>query len=238
MADLDDYTALITSEHRDKPKFMAMVEMLSAPLVDVMNVLGGMPALFDLDSAVGDQLDTLGEWIGLSRNVSAPLAGIYFSLDVDGLGFDQGVWKGPFDPETGLVALDDETYLMTLRAKIAANHWDGTPDSAADILDALAPAGTLIFLEDHCDMSIAINLAGIQPSALYLALLKQGLLSLKPEGVLVNYQITSAQGAPLFGFDMDNQYIGGFDRGAWGVTSLALPNQLDYTFILDQSILS
>ncbi|WP_186163593.1 DUF2612 domain-containing protein [Burkholderia gladioli] len=238
MADIDDYLGLITSEHRAEPRFMAMAEMLAAPLVDLMNVLGGAPALFDLDSAVGEQLDTVGEWIGLSRNVSTPLSGIYFSFDVPGLGFDQGAWKGPFDPETGLVALDDATYLMTLRAKIAANHWDGTPEGAADILDALAPAGTHVFLEDHCDMSITIGIAGIQPSALYYALLKQGLLSLKPEGVLVNYRITSGQGAPLFGFDIDNQYVGGFDQGAWGVEFLALPNQLDYTFILDQSTLS
>lgn len=238
MADLDDYTALITSEHRPAPRFIGMAEMLAAPLVDLMNALGGMPAQFDLDSAVGDQLDIVGEWIGLSRNVSTPLSGIYFSFDVDGLGFDQGTWKGPFDPDTGLVALDDATYLMTLRAKIAANHWDGTPDAAADILDALAPPGTLIFLEDHCDMSITISLAGMQPSALYLALLKQGLLSLKPEGVRVSYQITSVQDAPLFGFDIQNQYVGGFDRGAWSVATIALPNQLDYTFVLDESTLS
>ncbi|WP_322076418.1 DUF2612 domain-containing protein [Burkholderia cepacia] len=238
MADLDDYTALVTSEHSDKPKFMAMVEMLSAPLVDLMNVLGGMPGLFDLDSAVGDQLDVLGEWIGLSRNVSTPLTGVYFALDIDGLGFDQGVWKGPYDPETGLVTLDDETYLMTLRAKIAANHWDGTPESAADIIDSLAPPGALVFLEDHCDMSITIGIAGKQPPALYVALLKNGLLSLKPEAVHVNYAVTSVDGAPIFGFDLANQYVAGFDTGAWGGETLAGANELDYTFILDYSTLS
>ena len=93
MAELDDYTALITSEHSDKPKFMAMVEMLSEPLVDLMNVLGGMPALFDLDAAVGDQLDVLGQWIGLSRYVNTPLTGIY-SRSTSEAGFDQGSGKG------------------------------------------------------------------------------------------------------------------------------------------------
>ncbi|KWF81316.1 hypothetical protein WL94_28525 [Burkholderia cepacia] len=238
MADLDDYAGLITSEHSDKPKFMSMVEMLSAPLVDLMNVLGGMPALFDLDSAVGDQLDVLGEWIGLSRNVSTPLAGVYFAFDIDGLGFDQGAWKGPYDPDTGLVALDDETYLMTLRAKIAANHWDGTPEAAADILDSLAPPGARVFLEDHCDMSITIGIAGKQPPALYVALLKNGLLSLKPEAVHVNYAVTTVDGAPIFGFDIDNQYVAGFDTGAWAGETLAGANELDYTFTLDNSTLA
>ncbi len=238
MADLDDYTALITSEHSDKPLFVGMVGMLAAPLVDLMNVLGGMPALFDLDDAVGDQLDIVGEWVGLSRQVSTPLTGIYFSFDVGGLGFDQGVWKGPFDPDTGLVSLDNDTYRMTLRAKIAANHWDGTPGAAADILDSLAPAGTLVFLEDHCDMSITIGVAGKQPSALYLALLKNGLLSLKSEAIRVNYAVTSVDGAPIFGFDMTNEYVAGFDAGAWSGDQLVSANELDYTFALDNSTLS
>jgi len=238
MAELNDYTALITSEHSDKPKFMAIVEMLSAPLVDLMNVLDVMPALFDLDVAVGDQLDVLGQWIGLSREVTTPLTGIYFAFDVPGLGFDQGAWKGPFDPDTGLVSLDDATYLMTLRAKIAANHWDGTPESAADIIDMLAPPGTLVFLEDPCDMSITIGVAGKFPSALYLALLKTGLLTLKPEAVQVNYAVTSVDGAAIFGFDVDSEYVAGFDSGAWSADTLAAANLLDYTFTLDNSTLA
>ena len=237
MAELNDYTALITSEHSDKPKFMAVVEMLSAPLVDLMNVLGGAPILFDLDVAIGDQLDVLGQWIGLSRYVSTPLTGVYFSFDVAGLGFDQGVWKGPFDPDTGLVSLDDDTYRLTLRAKIAANHWDGTPGAAADIIDSLAPAGARVFLEDPCDMSIRIGIAGKQPPALYIALLKNGFLSLKPEGVHVNYAVTSVDGAPIFGFDLDNEYVAGFDTGAWAAQTLAAANELDYTFALDSSTL-
>ncbi|WP_322068008.1 MULTISPECIES: DUF2612 domain-containing protein [Burkholderia] len=238
MADLDDYTALITSEHSDKPLFVAMTGMLAAPLVDLMNVLEGMPAQFDLDDAVGDQLDIVGEWIGLSRQVSTPLTGIYFAFDLDGLGFDQGVWKGPFDPDTGLVSLDNDTYRMTLRAKIAANHWDGTPGGAADILDMLAPAGSLVFLEDHCDMSITIGVAGKQPSALYLALLKNGLLSLKSEAIRVNYAVTSVDGAPIFGFDMTNEYVAGFDAGAWSGDQLVSASELDYTFALDGSTLA
>ncbi|QGA37595.1 DUF2612 domain-containing protein [Burkholderia glumae] len=238
MADLNDYTSLITSEHQPKPRFMALVGALVSPLVDQMNVVASMPALFDLDNAVGDQLDKVGEWVGLSRQVSTPLIGVYFSFDVADLGFDQGTWKGPFDPDTGLVSLDDETYRMTLRAKIAANHWDGTPDKAADILDLLAPPGTNVFIEDPCDMSITIGVSGKQPTAIYIALLKTGLLSLKPETVHINYAITSVDGDPIFGFDLENEYVSGFDVGAWSGTTIVEANQLDYTFSLDNSVLA
>lgn len=44
MAELTEYTALITSEHRDKPRFMAVVGPLVQPLVDQMNVLQSMRA--------------------------------------------------------------------------------------------------------------------------------------------------------------------------------------------------
>ncbi|RQT08960.1 MULTISPECIES: DUF2612 domain-containing protein [Burkholderia cepacia complex] len=238
MADLEDYTALITSEHAPRPKFVAVVDTLVAPVVDQINVLAGMTGLFDLDVAIGDQQDVLGEWIGLSRDISTPLVGVYFSFDVDGLGFDHGAWKGPYDPETGLVSLDDETYLMTLRAKIAANHWDGTLDAAADIIETLAPAGTLVFIQDNCDMSITIGVAGKQPSALYAALLKNGFLSLKPSTVHVNFAFTSVDGAALFGFDVNNEYVTGFDSGAWSADTLVPQNLLDYTFILDESTLA
>lgn len=137
MSELTDYTALITSEHRDKPRFMGTVGALVQPIVDQMNVLQSMPAKFDLDNAVGVQLDDVGLWVGVSRKIRIPLTGIYFSFDIAGLGFDQGIWKGPFDPDTGLTVLDDDTYRLVIRAKIGANHWDGTLESSAVILNSI-----------------------------------------------------------------------------------------------------
>ncbi|HHL4079952.1 DUF2612 domain-containing protein [Burkholderia sola] len=217
MADLTDYTALITSEHRHLPRFSAVLGALVQPLVDQMNVLQSMPGKFDLDNAVGVQLDDVGLWVGVSRKIRTPLSGIYFSFDVGGLGFDQGIWKGPFDPDTGLTVLDDDTYRLVIRAKIGANHWDGTLASSAAILNSIFDSGTYVFIEDHQDMSMTIGISGKVPSAVFLALLAGGYIPLKPEGVRVNYTIvTTVDSAPLFGFDMSGSYVAGFDVGAWG----------------------
>ena len=217
MADLNDYTALITSEHRDMSRFMATIAAVVQPLVDQMNLLASMPGKFDLDAAVGAQLDDVGRWVGVSRRIRTPLTGIYFSFDIDGLGFDQGTWKGPFDPDTGLTVLDDDTYRLVIRAKIGANHWDGTLASSAAILNSIFGADTHVFIEDHQDMSMTIGIAGKVPSAVFLALLAGGYIPLKPEGVRVAYTIvTTVDGAPMFGFDMNNQFVAGFDSGAWG----------------------
>ncbi|ALX12063.1 hypothetical protein P350_11165 [Burkholderia cepacia JBK9] len=217
MADLNDYTALITSEHRSLPRFSAVLGALVQPLVDQMNLITSMPSKFDLDVAVGDQLDTIGVWVGVSRRIRTPLTGVYFSFDIAGLGFDQGAWKGPFDPDTGLTILDDDTYRLVIRAKIGANHWDGTLEQSAAILNSIFGAGTHVYIEDHQDMSMTIGIAGKVPPATFLALLSGGYIPLKPEGVRVNYTIvTTVDGSPLFGFDMSNQLVAGFDVGAWG----------------------
>jgi hypothetical protein len=165
------------------------------------------------------QLDADGEWIGRSRVIPIPIPNIFFSFDDPNRGFDLGVWKGPFDQDSGITILDDETYRTFLRAKIAANNWDGTVDTAAAAFNLIfsESSGSRIFVLDNGDMSMTVGIAGTIPSILFLALLEQGFLPLKPEGVRIDYEITSSEGAPVFGFDITNDFIAGFDAGAWGV---------------------
>lgn len=431
MPSTDDYVNLVTNQHRDKPNFIATLRALTQGFVDNLIALLAMPPAFDLDTAVGVQLDAIGLWVGISRRVSVPISGVYFSFDDPALGFDAGVWYGAGDPSEGLVDLDDFTYRLLIRAKIGANRWDGTKpsllaiinsvfasdqqavfrstpgtyfdsaglmrtalanvarwnydplnlaappvllleaaarnyllksrklseapwvnsgwtiavnqigidgvqlatritvgtspadlyqdfvlpanttfvfsfwykrvettsswlilnmeqisppgitqvipitgllgiwrrqsfsmttgasgpvtmrmrlrgtgvgrradldafqvevgsfatsfietdasqvDRAADTLLPFGTGGTLVFVEDNQDMSMTVGLAGIKPNPLQLALLTDGLLVPKPEGVKVNYAITTNDGGPIFGFDVQNNYVAGFDTGAW-----------------------
>ena len=107
---LDYYLGLITSEYSSQPNAMATVEAVVQPKVDTIAFLQNLWQYFQLDSAVGDQLDKLGAWLGVSRNVSETLTGVYFELDSSTLGLDQGSMQGEFDPSTGLVSLPDDTY--------------------------------------------------------------------------------------------------------------------------------
>ena len=102
---MSKYTELITNNHATKPKFLAHVDLMTRPLIDVAAATRGLITAFDIDSAVGVQLDILGLWIGRSRVVSQPISGVYFSWDTDGLGYDQGVWQGPYDPDSGYMKL-------------------------------------------------------------------------------------------------------------------------------------
>lgn len=215
----EQYLDLITAFHRGKPKFSAMIRALVEPVVGQINFKQHLPLDFDIDEAVGVQLDAVGEWVGRSRFVGTPISGVFFTFDHPGRGFDQGVWFRPqYDTPAGVTRLDDDTYRTLLRAKIAANSWDGTLPAAKSALEIIFPSGeTTIIVTDNQDMTITFAVAGQIPSMLFIALLSDGYIPLKPEGVRANYVVTTVDG-PVFGFDVQNDLISGFDAGAWGAT--------------------
>lgn len=213
---MSEYTDRITAEHADKPKFVALVDGITGDISGIRDFDLSLVDAFDLDLAEGTQLDAVGAWVGISRNVAVPIAGVYFSFDVAGLGFDQGVWKGPFDPDTGLITLPDDTYRILIRAKIGANRWDGSMAGWKAIIDQVFPPETGIFVQDNGNMTMTVVIAGTPPSALFVALLTGGYLPLKPEAIGVAYYfVNSNPGSPAFGFDAENDLISGFDVGSW-----------------------
>ena len=215
MADTTDYTALITSEHKNRPKFVDTVGVSVAPFVAVQNVLAGMNRQFSVDEAVGVQLDAVGLWVGVSRNVRVPLPGVYFTWRSAPLGWRSGVWKGTYDPVSGLTQLPDESYRLLIRAKIAANCWNGTiPDAYAVWANIFGP-DTLIVIQDHQDMSMTVGITGRTFSAVDIALFTQGYIPLKPEGVRASYTVVP-DGGPFFGWRRESAAIAGWRAGSWG----------------------
>ncbi|EMW7856907.1 DUF2612 domain-containing protein [Salmonella enterica] len=223
---MSKYTDLITNYHATKPKFVEHIDLVTRPLAETSAAINGLINAFDIDHATGIQLDILGQWIGLSRIVSQLISGVYFSWDTDGLGYDQGVWQGPYDPDSGYTSLSDETYRIVLKTKIAINNWDGRNDSLPPILDAaLDGSGLKMQIVDNQDMTIGIWVfpeTDISAVSLELiAAIRQGYLTVKAAGVWggsieIPSVETPSEGNRFFGFDMDNEYISGFDAGSWG----------------------
>lgn len=214
MATLDDYLKLITTEHRDKQKFVALVSLAVSPMVRVQELLDAMIPLFDLDTPpVGQQLDVIGEWVGVNRNVVIPIAGVLFSWD-DTVqnGWDLGIWSGPNNPSS-ITVLPDDVFLTLIRAKIAANHWDGTTEGAYAIYNFIFPT-VVILVQDEQDMSFNIGIVGTLDS-LTFQLLIQGYLPLRPEGVRINSYYTQADANPFFAWDVSSTYLDGWDIGSW-----------------------
>lgn len=216
MANIDKYTGLVTSEHRDKPLFISVLSTLLGGLVDTINAADSLPDAFDVDTAVGVQLDAIGVRVGISRVLRVPIVGIYFEWDgTPEVGWDAGIWRGPFDPTSGLTSLPDDIYRRLIRAKIAANNWDGTIPGAMEVWAIAFDGAQTIIIQDNQDMSMIVGLVGTGLSTAELALLTGGYLPLKPAGVRVSYYAVPVGPGPLFAWDVQNESLDGWDTGSW-----------------------
>ena len=180
------YADLIPSANNQQPKFMATVNLLTGVLAETAATTLSLPQAFDVDTAVGEQLDMVGEWVGFPRRVFVPLIGVFFSWNTTGLGWNEGSWKGPFETGDGTVLLDDTTYRTFLRIQILANYWHG--DQGSPIAWAQGPVlsyfGATVALLDNQDMTATLYVSGT-PNAVVNALINQGFFPPRPLGVTV-----------------------------------------------------
>lgn len=217
---MSKYTEKVTNYHATKPRFIQHVDLITRPLSDVSGVMKDMIRKFDLDTAEGEQLDTVGMWIGRNRNVTTPITNVYFSWDTEGLGWGQGNWQGPYDPDNGFTSLSDDVYRLVLKAQVAINQWDGTVGDLENLMEQIFE-GTGIEMQiiDNMDMSITINAIAINgienTSAELIEVIKSGALTVKAAGVRVKSLDVIDPARPLFGFDIEDTAIAGFDYGYW-----------------------
>ena len=180
------YLKLITSEHSVQPKYTEYVKTfldMISPCVDIYN---DFDVLFALDSATGDQLDKLGELVGIGRQL-------------------------PVVDEHIPATLDDEAYRLVIKAKIYKNHWDGTIEGLQKIFSAFFPSLPYEIV-DNQDMSYTISLIDPDADELFTALIMNGFILPKPSGVRVDYNIMEAS---LFGWDADTAFVKGWDKAIW-----------------------
>jgi len=221
-----NYLSKITWEHRDKPKYEATIRASVQPIAEITEFLRVLYEQFDLDTAIGVQLDAVGVRIGRDRYLDTPLE--YFSVAVAGLGINEGLLKGPNDPTYGQQALPDEPYRHLLYAVVMANNWNGSIPTAYDCYDFLFGPNNSVLIQDYGNMSMAIVLYGIAPSAstIYtygqtIALFTTDHLNLKPAGVKLYFLMREGDfplgiddgGPPAFGIGITNNKIGGIEQG-------------------------
>ncbi len=152
------YLGRITPWQSEHPRYTATVSGALQPVCDVQGVLAGIPKAFDLDVAVGAQLDVVGEWVGRSRNVRIPIPQPWFTWGDPVRGWGAGVWKGPYSGTFGVYQLDDETYRRLLRANILAKRWDGTVPGAQAAFDVFFnDPDTYVFVQDKAQVPYPTN---------------------------------------------------------------------------------
>lgn len=188
MADIERYLALLTSQHGGKQLLVAWLTALLTKLDDVTASASALTAAFDLDAAVGLQLDILGQILGVGRTVS----------------FQPSGGAGP--------VLDDATYRLVLRARIARNQWDGTLGAIQELwanLFGAVPA--YLILVDNQDMTMTAVVIGLA-DPIQQDLVTNGYVVPKPAGVGLNVATPANK---LFAYGVDSSAFGGYGVGYW-----------------------
>lgn len=213
MTSQDYINLVITSEYIEQPNFVAVCGFNANPYIQIQALLSSMIQLFDLATPpVGNQLDIIGKWVGIQRQVKLPITNVFFTWDsTAAIGWDGGSWA-PVDSPYNLVSLPDDAYLLVIKAKIASNNWDGTTEGAYTIWNNLF-SNLTILIQDYNDMSFALVVVGTI-SALNLALITGGYIPLRSEGVLMKEFFVSNTG-PVFAWDVNSTLLQGWDYGKW-----------------------
>jgi hypothetical protein len=210
---VSDYTALIPGQNQNKPKFIGWLAANLQPIVDAQQAANELYKAFILDTAVGVQLDILGQQLGQSRTVN-------------------------FIPEGGVSStLNDDLYRLILKAAILKNTWKGTRQEIYDFWIRVFPQYPIIIV-DNQDMSMSYSIFGLplDPSALmpftydsptlgydagYWVNQSGGLLrelilhhylTPKPAGVSVSYSFPTQV---IFAYDQNSTYLKGYNAGNW-----------------------
>lgn len=156
---VEQYLTLITSEYRDKPKYIAMLTALLQPSDDIFALGVTIGDEFDADLAVGKQEDVLGDVVKMDRTL-------------------------PYQPiSSPSPVMDNESYRALIKAQIAKNLWKGGIEDMEDVWQALF--GTRIAIQDNQDMTITVSLNPY--SGMLRENLLHELIIPKPQSVRVKY---------------------------------------------------
>jgi hypothetical protein len=192
---LEYYRDLLLYEYIAQPKARAHVgALVGAALCDfvALDVQDG----FDVETAVGPQLDVIGEYVGFNRNVQAVIQRTWFGVQdyttynpaVPAVGFTDytdatvnasSVWYRYEFVSQSTIALTDDEYRYLLKLKIQLNACNMSTAAITKIIWDFF--GTDIVLTDNKNMTIGYHLAA---GASYLATMavSQNMIP-KPMGV-------------------------------------------------------
>jgi hypothetical protein len=214
------WLALTPQQHAQKPNFIATLTATLQPFADITATALTLPSMFDINSAVGQQLDFVGQFVGITRYLSVPVTGVYFSWGTSGLGWGQANWAPTANPSK-LTALPDANYRLLLLARGAFNRWDGTKNgvNGAYAVWAAANTGYVLLIDDYMDMHVSYALGSI-PDAVTYQIFIQGLLTPKPAGVRIDaFWTPSVNGLPYFAWNLSGSLTAGWGIGYWGTRS-------------------
>lgn len=211
MALVDETVNLLIKQYWEKPKAKAEIELQASSWETTRAFLDALDPAFDLDNAIGAQLDVLGRIVGISRSVPDVIPKVYFGFSInpnnEGFAskFDPMRIGGPFYSKFSSAFTDlqlgDNDYRFFIRIKAALNRAAGyvSSDRYISIQDVVLSAFEgRAYVVDNLDMTLTLYVSSVI-SLDRLRLIQALNLLPKPQGVRYKVIIQAEPGL-TFGF--------------------------------------
>lgn len=191
MMESSKYIGLLTSQHNDKPKLKDSILTVIDPVIDTTNALLDLPALYEIDTAVGDQLRTIAKWVGAPVAIPNAVPSYYFGFEgqINSLEFGEtgdpdagGFWRESGMGNGTALPLDDVALRTVIHAQIYRNSCDATMADAKHILTMVTDVEHVLF--DSQDMWIGVGM-GTSPDLADIELIRAMLP--RPSGVGIKF---------------------------------------------------
>lgn len=201
---IDYYVGLLIIQYSGKPKAEGTVSAFVAPVV-----MDSLPlqiqTAFNIDTAVGVQLDVLGKYVGVSRSART---------------------------FTALVSLDDSDYRLLIKMKIAKNHSYATLSDIQDIIKIFFAGILRVFDYKNMRMEYFFD-SNAGSLTLAEVFIRQELLP-RPMGVQLGALIYAPDVDHFFGmrsYDMEAFGVSGFNSYTNYVTGTPWLSYADALFM-------
>lgn len=232
---LSEARSRVTDQFRNQPTFDKYLDLLIKGSTELQLTLQQLQQLRSVDTAVGAQLDNIGEIVGVPRGlVSAELFYYFGFKDKDGIVPNPqaetfgstsdssvgGPWYSLNAPLGVAREPSDEEYRIIIKAKIVKNRTLSRPEDVIAAYKFLFSTGQVV-IDEYAPAKVRIGIGKI------LSTVEKGLLfdlqgggSLLPKTAGVNYQYQEYQATRVFalaGFpgalgpgDLNDPSAGGF----------------------------
>ncbi len=165
---INEYLGLVTSQHRQKTKFIESIRVAITPIVGCQNLLSKMSELHDLETATGNCLEQLALWTGTPLIIPGAAQLEYFGFidQENAMTFGEtddpsigGYFRESGQSGTGGLTPTGDFLRRLIKARILKNKSTGNINETKPILElALNHSHFKVF--DNKDMTVTFkNLA-------------------------------------------------------------------------------
>ncbi len=215
---IDEYLGLLIIQYSDSSKAVAEVTLKASEYAKIYEFYSNFFDAFDLDQAIGDQLDIIGKIVGIPRIVPFSTIKKYFGFsdNANSLSFDAGTMFDKFtDSGYTDTELSDVQMRKLIRAKISKNITSPymVADERISLQDVINSAfNGAAYVIDNYDMTLTLYIDE-SVSIDDLTLIKNLNLLPSPQGVGYKSFISYST-VETFGFG-DNLNAKTFNQGVF-----------------------